>query len=80
MPQVRFASALALGDVWALDALWHELGFDRLGAVFRRARFTTAVEQAIRVMVFNPIFLSYPVATASGSLVLGTKARILSAM
>jgi transposase len=53
VPQVRFESALALGDVWALDALWHELGFDRLGAVFRRARFTTAVEQAIRVMVFN---------------------------
>jgi transposase len=53
MPQVRFESALALGDVWALDALWHELGFHALGAVFRRARFTTAVEHAIRVMVFN---------------------------
>ena len=53
VPQVRFESALAMGDVWALDALWHELGFDRLGAVFRRARFTSAVEQAIRVMVFN---------------------------
>ena len=52
-PQVRFESALALGDVWALDALWRELGFDRLGAIFRRARFTTAVEQTIRVMVFN---------------------------
>ena len=52
-PQVRFESALALGDVWALDALWHELGFNGLGAVFRRARFTTAVEHAIRVMVFN---------------------------
>ncbi|MFN3915949.1 MAG: IS1634 family transposase [Aquabacterium sp.] len=53
MPQVRFESALALGDVWALDALWHELGFNALSAVFRRARFTTAVEHAIRVMVFN---------------------------
>lgn len=53
MPQVRFESALALGDVWALDALWHELGFNALGAVFRRARFTSAVEHAIRVMVFN---------------------------
>lgn len=52
-PQVRFESALSLGDVWALDALWHELGFDRLAGVFRRARFTTAVEQALRVMVFN---------------------------
>jgi transposase len=27
--------------------------FNALGAVFRRARFTTAVEQAIRVMAFN---------------------------
>ena len=52
-PQLRFESALALGDVWTLDALWHELGFDGLGAIFRRARFTTAVEHAIRVMVFN---------------------------
>ena len=52
-PQLRFESALALGDVWALDALWHELGFDELGAVFRRALFTNPVEHAIRVMVFN---------------------------
>lgn len=52
-PQVRFESALALGDVWALDSLWHELGFDGLAAVFRRARFSSAVEHALRVMVFN---------------------------
>ena len=52
-PQLRFESALALGDVWALDALWHELGFGGLSAIFRRARFTTAVEHALRVMVFN---------------------------
>ena len=52
-PQLRFESALALGDVWALDALWHELGLDGLGAVFRRARFSSPVEHAIRVMVFN---------------------------
>lgn len=52
-PQVRFESALALGDVWALDQLWRELGFDSLGAVFRRARFTNPVEHALRVMVFN---------------------------
>ena len=31
-PQLRFESALALGDVWALHELWHELGFDRLAA------------------------------------------------
>jgi transposase len=52
-PQVQFESALALGDVWALDQLWREIGFDALAAVFRQARYTTAVEQAIRVMVFN---------------------------
>ena len=52
-PQVAFESALALGDVWALDQLWKELGFDALAGVFRRARYTTPVEHAIRVMVFN---------------------------
>ena len=52
-PQVQFESALSLGDVWALDQLWREIGFDCLAGVFRRARFSTAVEQAIRVMVFN---------------------------
>ena len=52
-PQVRFESALALGDVWALEQLWRELGFNALDAVFRRARYTTPVELALRVMVFN---------------------------
>ena len=52
-PQVQFESALALGDVWALHQLWHELGFDRLHAIFRQVKFTTPVEAAIRVMVFN---------------------------
>lgn len=52
-PQLRFESALALGDVWALDQLWRELGFDALAGVFRRARYTTPVEHALRVMVFN---------------------------
>ncbi|MEW5886055.1 MAG: IS1634 family transposase [Pseudomonadota bacterium] len=52
-PQLRFESALALGDVWALDQLWRELGFDALAGVFRRARHTTAVEPALRAMVFN---------------------------
>ncbi|MDZ7856723.1 IS1634 family transposase, partial [Sphaerotilus sp.] len=52
-PEVRFDSALALGDVWALDQLWREIGFDALAGVFRRARYTTPIEQAIRMMVFN---------------------------
>jgi hypothetical protein len=52
-PQVQFESALALGDVWALDQLWKELGFDALAGVFRKARYTTPIEHALRVMVFN---------------------------
>ncbi len=52
-PQIAFESALALGDVWALDQLWKELGFDALAGVFRKARYTTPIEHAIRVMVFN---------------------------
>jgi transposase len=52
-PQVKFESALALGNVWALTELWNELGFSALAAVFRRARFTNPVEHALRVMVFN---------------------------
>jgi len=52
-PQLEFESALALGDVWALDQLWKELGFGALASVFRKARYTTAIEHAIRVMVFN---------------------------
>ena len=52
-PQLAFESALALGDVWVLDQLWKELGFDALAGVFRKARYTTPVEHAIRVMVFN---------------------------
>ncbi len=49
-PVVKFDSALALGDVWALDQLWKELGFDRLAGIFRRARYSTAVEHIVRVM------------------------------
>jgi transposase len=52
-PQVRFESALALGDVWALSELWRELGLESLSAIFRRARYTTPVEHALRAMVFN---------------------------
>jgi hypothetical protein len=34
-PQVEFESALALGDVWALDQLWKELGFEGLARIKR---------------------------------------------
>ena len=52
-PQVCFEPALALGDVWVLHQLWHELGFATLTSVFRRAGYTTPVEHALRAMVFN---------------------------
>jgi transposase len=52
-PQLEFEPALSFGDVCALDQIWCELGFDALAGVFRKARFTTAVEHALRVMVFN---------------------------
>lgn len=47
--QIAFESALALADVWALDQLWRELGFDALAGVFRKALYTTKVEHVIRV-------------------------------
>jgi uncharacterized protein YmfQ (DUF2313 family) len=53
VPQVSFEPALALGDVWALHQLWHELGFDALAGVFRRTGYTSPVEHALRAMVFN---------------------------
>lgn len=52
-PAVRFDSARALGDVWALNELWHELGFHHLRQVFRPTRHRIDVEALIRVMVFN---------------------------
>lgn len=52
-PAVRFESARALGDVWALNELWHELGFHQLRQVFRTTRHQIDVEALIRVMVFN---------------------------
>ena len=51
--QLDFDTALSFGDVCALDQIWCELGFDALAGVFGKARFTTAVEHALRVMVFN---------------------------
>jgi hypothetical protein len=50
---IEFESARALGDVWALNALWETLGFGELRRVFKKTRHTTDVEALIRVMVFN---------------------------
>lgn len=52
-PTVSFATARAIGDVWALTELWHELGFDTLGKIFRRHRQQMDVEALIRIMAFN---------------------------
>ncbi len=37
----------------ALHRLWESLGFGKLARIFLKARYTTAVEHAIRVMVFK---------------------------
>ena len=55
----RKTPALALGDVWVLHQLWHELGFDRLHAVFRRARYTTPVEQATTTTATSTMTVSF---------------------
>lgn len=52
-PTIVFESARAFGDIWALTALWNELGFDQLQRVFRRTRHEIDVEALLRIMVFN---------------------------
>ena len=53
-PEIQYEPARALGDAWTLTSLWKELGFDSLSRVFgRSSRRRIAVEQLIRVMVFN---------------------------
>ena len=51
---VQFETAKPFGDLWALDALWQELG---LGAALRRALRSSRrgfdAERLLRVMVFN---------------------------
>jgi transposase len=52
--QTTFESALQLGDVWVLSRLWRQLNLAeaiRQGLTGRRHRI--AIEQLIRVMVFN---------------------------
>ena len=53
-PEVRFASALSVGDTWLLTALWHRLGFgDAFRRVLRNGRSSFDCERLLRVMVFN---------------------------
>ena len=52
-PQVSFASARSLGDVWTLTSLWNKLGFDALKRVFRQGHHKIDIEALLRIMVFN---------------------------
>lgn len=50
---IRFDSSLAFGDVFALDRLWHELGFNEIAGLLRPARLSFDAEALVRAMVFN---------------------------
>ena len=50
---IRFDSSLAYGDVFALDALWRELGFDAIARLLRLAHPGFDAEALLRAMVFN---------------------------
>jgi transposase len=50
---IRFDSSLSFGDVFALDRLWHELGFDEIAGLLRPARLSFDAETLVRAMVFN---------------------------
>ena len=53
-PEITHAPAKAFGDVFALHALWKELGFDRaLQRATRSGRRKFDAEALIRAMVFN---------------------------
>jgi hypothetical protein len=52
-PSIEFESSRDFGDVWVLQALWEQLGFDELRRLFRNRRRSFDVEQLLRVMVFN---------------------------
>jgi transposase len=52
-PEVEFESARSFGDLWALTAIWEQLGLDQLRKVFGKGRHGFDIEAVIRVMVFN---------------------------
>ncbi len=52
--EITWESARSFGDVFALHALWKDLGLDRaLGRALRSGRRGTDVEALVRAMVFN---------------------------
>lgn len=51
---IQYESARAFGDVYALHALWKELGFgDAIGRALRSSRRACDAEALVRAMVFN---------------------------
>ena len=53
-PEITHAPAKAFGDVFALHALWKDLGFDRaLGRGLRSGKRKLDAEALVRAMVFN---------------------------
>lgn len=50
---IRFDSSLSYGDVFALHALWHELGFDAIDRLLRQAHPGFDAQALVRAMVFN---------------------------
>jgi len=52
-PTLAFESSRAFGDIWALQQLWHSLGFSALSRTFAKTRHVMDVEALIRAMVFN---------------------------
>jgi transposase len=51
--RVAFDSSRAYGDLYVLQTLWEQLGFDLLRRVFRSHSRSSNVELLLRVMVFN---------------------------
>jgi len=52
-PSIDFDASRDFGDLWALQALWDEIGFGELRRVFRNRRRSFETEQLLRMMVFN---------------------------
>jgi hypothetical protein len=50
---LNFEFSKAFGDLYALQQLWQQLGFDAFRRVFRSGKRTLDVELLLRIMVFN---------------------------
>ncbi|MBK8973466.1 MAG: IS1634 family transposase [Hahellaceae bacterium] len=50
---LQFEFSKAFGDLYALQQLWQQLGFDAFRRVFRSGKRTLDVELLLRILVFN---------------------------